>query len=67
MEENGIYFIENVLDEIHTGISGVFKTLDDAKEGLKDCADWFRPNGTGKIFFREFGVHGKITKVFESI
>ena len=55
----GIYFIVNTIDEIHTRISGYFMTEDEAREGIKNCADWFRPNGTGTIYFQEFGINGK--------
>ena len=42
----GIYYIDNSIDECHNIISGYFKTEDEAREALKSCADWFRPNGT---------------------
>ena len=54
-----IFYIENTIDEWRRGISGYFPTLDAAKEGLKDCADWYRPNGTGKIYSIGFGVGQK--------
>ena len=61
----GIYYIENSLDERRSGISGYFETEDAAREGLKFCSDWFRSNGTGRIYFREFGLHGKTTLIYE--
>ncbi len=54
--EDKIYYIENTIDEWHTDIQGYFHTLDDAKEALKDCADWCRPKGTGKIYSIKFGL-----------
>lgn len=64
---NGIYYIENTIDEWHTKISGYFKTLGDAQDGLKECADWYRPKGTGKIYFKEFGLDKPARLVFENI
>lgn len=62
-----IFYIKNTIDEWHTSISGYFKTLDDAKEGLKDCADWFRPKGTGKIYSIGFGLDKNPKLEYESI
>lgn len=62
----GIYYIENYVSERGSRISGYFATEDEARAGLKFCADWFRPNGTGRIYFREFGLHGKTTLIYES-
>lgn len=63
---NGIYYIENTIDEIHTKISGYFKTFGEARDGLNDCADWFRDNGTGKIYFQEYGFGKRPRLVYES-
>ena len=63
---NGVYYIENTIDEIHTKISGYFKTFGEAMDGLKDCADWFRDNGTGKIYFQEYGFHSRRRLVYEA-
>ena len=54
---NGIYYIENTINEMHSMCQGYFNTLDDAKEALKKCSDWYRPNGTGKIYYVEFGLN----------
>lgn len=51
-----LYYIENTVDEWHTKISGYFATLDNAKEALKDCFDWYRPHGTGRIYEVELGL-----------
>jgi len=61
----GIYYIENYVSEYGSRISGYFETEDAAREGLKFCSDWFRSNGTGRIYFREFGLHGKTTLIYE--
>jgi len=60
----GIYFIKNSVNEYNTRISGYFPTEDEAKDALKDCADWFRPKGTGEIWFKEFGLDGKSTLIY---
>ena len=61
-ELNGVYFIENTINEFATTVKGYFSTLDDAKEALKECSNWFRPKGTGRIYFQEFGLN-KPTKL----
>lgn len=56
-KKEGIYFIENTINEIATKVNGYFPTLDDAKEALKECSNWFRPKGTGNIYFQKFGLN----------
>lgn len=63
---NGIYYIVNTTDEWNASISGYFATEEEAKEALKKCADWYRPMGTGTIYFREFGLGGKIKEVYSA-
>lgn len=64
--EDKIYYIENTVDEHNTQINGYFRTLDEAKEGLKDCCDWYRPKGTGRIYMVAFGLHSKPELVYEN-
>lgn len=61
-----IYYIENTVDEWHTEISGYFATLDKAKEALKDCRDWYRPQGTGRIYEVGFGLGKRPKLVYEN-
>lgn len=63
--EKGIYYIKNTVDEWNSRISGFFPTLDEAKEALKKCNDWYRSAGTGKIYFCEFGLGSKEKLVYE--
>ena len=45
------YFeIKNTVDEWSSASSGMYTTLDAAKEALKDCCDWYAPKGTGTIY-----------------
>ena len=62
----GIYYIDNLVDEWHHKICGYFITEDDAREALKLCADWYRPNGTGRIYFQEFGLDGETILIYEN-
>lgn len=66
MNNNGIFFIENTIDEYRSSVSGYFVSLNDAQAALKECADWWRPKGTGKIYFKEFGLNTNKVLVYES-
>ena len=63
-----IYYIECTTSEFSSAIKGYFETLDEAKEALKSCSNWYVPDNTGKIYSKEFCLHGKteliINKVF---
>ena len=54
----GFYYIENSVNEFNSSQTAFFDTLEDAKEAMKYCGDWYRPMGTGKIYFQptEFEV-----------
>lgn len=54
---NGVYYIKNTVSEMHQDITGYFKTLDEAKNALNKCRDWYRPKGTGRIYLVEFGLN----------
>lgn len=49
-KEMKIYFIKNTINEYDTTIRGYFSSLDNAKEALKKCEDWWRSKGTGRIY-----------------
>ena len=61
---NGIYYIENTVDEMRTQISGYFQTEEEAREALKKCSNWFMKKGTGIIYFKEFGLNKKVKKIY---
>lgn len=44
----------------------VFETLDEAIKALAECNDWWRPDGTGTIYFQEFGLHKPAKKVYKA-
>ena len=48
----GFYYIEVSVSEFSRSISGYFETLEEAKEAIKYAANWYRPNGTGNIYFQ---------------
>ncbi len=52
---NKFYYIENTVDECHTEITAYCKTLNEAKERLKTCRDWYGEMGTGRIYEVKFG------------
>lgn len=54
---NGVYYIKNTISEFSSECNGYFKTLDEAKEALKKCSDWYKPKGTGRIYWVEFGLN----------
>lgn len=54
---NGVYYIKNTVSETYQDIKGYFKTLDEAKNALNKCSDWYRPRGTGRIYWVEFGLN----------
>ena len=60
-----IFYIENSISERNSCIRGYFSNLDDAKEALKDCNDWYRSKGTGRIYRIEFGLHALPVLVYE--
>ena len=62
--DDGIFFIMNTVDEWHSAIKGYFKSFDEAREALKDCCDWYRDYGTGRIYFQEFGLDSTPVEVF---
>jgi hypothetical protein len=54
----GFYYIENTVNEYRSEPSVYTETLEEAKEAMKYCDDWYGGKGTGKIFFQplEFEV-----------
>lgn len=67
-EKDGyIYVIENTYCE-RGGLSnsGYFFSLGDAVDAIKGCADWWRPNGTGRIRRYEPGAHKPGTLVWKN-
>jgi hypothetical protein len=54
--EDGVFFIENTINETRCKVSAYFGSRIDALAGLSECADWFRPNGTGEIYFQPYGI-----------
>ena len=44
------YEIHNTISESQTAVTGRYATKSAAMEAFKDCCDWYRPKGTGKIY-----------------
>ena len=61
-----IYLIENTVNERSIKVSGYFKTYDEAYEALKECSDWWMPNGSGRIYEVSFGLHSTWKMVYDS-
>lgn len=57
----GFYYIENTVHEWDSRPSIYTETLEEAKEAIKGCSDWYCDRGTGKIYFQslEFVVEEK--------
>lgn len=62
--DDGIFYIENSIDERNSGIMGYFKTFREARAELKNCNDWYCDKDTGKIYFIKFGKYGDRYMVF---
>ena len=46
-----IYCIKNTIDSYGTLIIvGFYSTYEKALEAVQECADWYRPKGTGHIY-----------------
>ena len=58
-----IYYILNTINEWDTTINGYFSSLDKAKEALKKCCDWYRSDGTGRIYEIELDSLSSIPKL----
>ena len=54
---NGVYYIKNTVSETCQDVTGYFKTLDEAKNALNKCGDWYRHRGTGRIYWIKFGLN----------
>lgn len=54
-----IYYIENTVSEYSSSIQGYFPTIESAIEAIAECADWWMPKGTGRIYETDFGLHAK--------
>ena len=63
-DEPGYFYISNTVSEWHSQTSGTFQTYDDAKEALKECADWYCSKGTGRIYFQPFGLNRHSYQVY---
>ena len=44
------YEIHNTISESRSTVTGRYATKSAAMEALKNCCDWYRPKGTGKIY-----------------
>lgn len=62
--DDGIFYIENSIDERRSSIMGYFKTFREARAELKNCNDWYCDKDTGKIYFIKFGRYGDKYMVF---
>lgn len=63
---DGIWYIENSIDERRSRMTACFKTLLDACKGLWVCADWYRETGTGTICFKEFGLNSRNAEFYSA-
>lgn len=48
----GFYYIENYVNEVDKEPTIYTETLEEAKEAIKGCSDWYCDRGTGKIYFQ---------------
>ena len=62
-----IYYIECTTSETRSAIKGYFETLEEAKEALKSCSNWYGSNNTGKIYSKELGLNGKLELIINKV
>lgn len=48
----GFYYIKNYVNEVSKEPTIYTETLEEAKEAIKGCSDWYCDRGTGKIYFQ---------------
>jgi hypothetical protein len=48
----GFYYIENSVNEYQSEQTIYTETLEEAKEAIKGCSNWYCDRGTGNIFFQ---------------
>jgi hypothetical protein len=60
-----IYIIENSTSEWGRSDSGYFLSLGDAVDAMQHCCDWWRSNGTGRIYRVKPGLHEARMLVWE--
>lgn len=63
-KKEGVWYIENAINEYHSKPTSYYPTLESAVGGLMESSDWFCPKGTGMIHFREFGTYGKDVMIY---
>ena len=60
-DRNKIYYIQNTINEYQSRITGYYSSFEKAKEALKECNDWYRSKGTGKIYKVQLDVSAFFT------
>lgn len=60
----GFYYIENSVSEYRSDITAYFETLEEAKEAMKNCSDWYCDKGTGIIYFQPWGIERDTKRTF---
>lgn len=61
-----IYIIENSTNEWNRADQGYYLSLGDAVDAIKDCCDWYRSNGTGRIYHVSPGTRKTRTLVWQN-
>ena len=62
--KKGVWYIQNTIDEYRSIPSSYYPTLMACVEGLQESSDWFCPKGTGTICFVEYGIRGKVFRIY---
>lgn len=61
-----IYVIVNTVNEWSHDDKGYFLSFGDAVDAIKKCCDWYRSNGTGKIYRMKPGLQTSRTLVWQN-
>ena len=64
-EGNGVWYIENTVDERRSKPTSYYPSLKEAIKGLQNSSNWFCPKGTGTIYFVGYGIGAPKIQIYQ--